>query len=410
MTNVKWQMLNDPKQLKVALVCDWLTTMGGAERVVLELHRMFPEAPIYTSSFAPERMPLFKDADVRTSFIQKLPFSDKHQLWPVLRRRYFSQLKLTEYDLVISSSGAEAKAVNMGAVDGRWQMVDGGKKGGAGADGRRQTADGKNKPLHINYCHSPTQYYWVRPEEYMSAKTAGGVGILNPLWRLGLKLLKPWMKRWDYLAAQNPDYILANSKAVKVRIQKFYNRDSEVVHPPVEIEKFKSSSKASVRHGFLIVGRQVHHKRFDLAVKACSELNLPLKVIGDGPEHKFLRSIAGPSVKFLGRIDDSNLVRQLQFAEGFIFPQHDDFGIVAVEAMAAGTPVVAYRAGGALDTVTEGETGLFFAEQTVESLKSALLKFGKQTWDYDAIAQRAQVFSTEAFRLKLNKTIDKLQL
>lgn len=366
--------LQGSDNLKVAIVCDWLTTMGGAERVVLELHKMYPDAPIYTSSYSPERMPLFADADVRTGFIQKIPFSNKHQFWPVLRRRYFSRLKLEGYDLVISSSGAEAKAV---------QVPNG---------------------VHINYCHSPTQYYWVRPDEYLTARSSGGVGLLNPLWRIGLKLLKPWMKRWDYLAAQNPDYIIANSSEVQKRIQKYYNRDSEVIHPPVNTERF--AAKPSVkRSGFLIAGRQVHHKRFDLAVQACTDLNLSLRVIGDGPEHNHLKSIAGPTVTFLGRVSDQVMVREFQSAQGYIFPQNDDFGIVAVEALAAGTPVIAYRAGGALDTVQQDKTGVFFNEQTVESISEVLKNWDKNTWNHNDIKFSVSRFSLKKFEKRLNQFI-----
>jgi len=380
MANNQWQMANNYRNLKVAIVCDWLTNMGGAERVVLQLHKMFPEAPIYTSSYAPDKMPLFKGADIRTGLIQKLPFSHKHQLWPVLRRRYFGNLKLTDYDLIISSSGAEAKAINMGI-------------------------SGAKKPAHIAYIHTPTQYYWVRPEEYLSAKTAGGLGVLDPVWRLGLRILKPSMKRWDYLAAQNPDLLIANSGAVARRIKKFYNRDSSVIWPPVEVEKFKPKSFKTKRRGFVIAGRQVHHKRFDLAVRACSELGLELRVIGGGPEHERLKSMAGKSVKFLGRVSDSELIRQLQNAEALIFPQEDDFGIVAVEAMAAGAPVIAYRAGGALDTVAEGKTGLFFDTQNTAELKRALKDFSKKTWDEEAISAHAGKFSAAKFKESIYRII-----
>lgn len=366
-------MNNDDSRLKVAIVCDWLTTMGGAERVVLELHKMFPDAPIYTSSYSPERMPLFEGADVRTGFIQKLPFSNKHQLWPVLRRRYFSKLVLEDYDLVISSSGAEAKAVKV------------------------------PNGVHINYCHSPTQYYWVRPDEYMTAKTAGGLSFLDPVWRFGLKLLKPWMKRWDYLAAQNPDIILANSGAVKERILKYYDRDSEVAHPPVDTEKFAANISKKRNESYLIVGRQVHHKRFDLAIEAANKAGVSLRVVGDGPEHESLAELAGDKVEMLGRLRDDELINEFQTAKGYIFPQEDDFGIVAAEAMAAGTPVIALKKGGALDTVVEGKTGTFFEEQTVQSLVKAIEKAEKTDWDRQKISEHAEIFNTQVFRDKISR-------
>ncbi len=339
---------------------------------------MYPNAPIFTSSYASSRMPLFADADVRTSFIQKLPFSSKHQLWPVLRRFYFGRLKLRGYDLVISLSGAEAKAT---------QVPDG---------------------IHINYCFSPTQYYWVRPDEYMTASTAGGVGLLDPLWRFGLKLLKPWMKRWDYLAAQQPDYMLTLSSAVQERIQKYYNRDSTIIYPPVAVGRLATKKNPPKRNGFLIVGRQVHHKRFDLAVETCTNLNLPLTVIGDGPEHENLKSIAGPTITFLTGVSDEAIVRHFQSAEGYIFPQEDDFGIVAAEAMAASTPVIAYKAGGALDIVRPGRTGLLFTEQTVESLSKILQSWSETSWNRNDLKLAASKFSSVNFKKHLKQFVEEL--
>lgn len=368
------------KKQKVAIVCDWLTTMGGAERVVLELHRMFPEAPIYTSSYSPERMPLFDGADVRTGFIQKLPFSHKHQLWPVLRRRYFSKLVLDKYDLVISSSGAEAKAVKV------------------------------PNGIHVNYCHTPTQYYWVRPDEYMTAKTAGGLSFLDPVWRFGLRLLKPWMKRWDYLAAQNPDILVANSTAVKKRIFQYYDRESVVVCPPVDTEKFSANITKKRNGSYLIVGRQVHHKRFDLAIEAANEAKVSLRVVGDGPEHERLAGLAGETVELLGRVSDEELVNEFQSAKGYIFPQEDDFGIVAAEAMAAGTPVIALRKGGALDTVIDGETGVFFAKQRVDSLVEAIEKLEKIKWNHQKISKHAEKFDVATFRSRINEVIKSAQV
>jgi glycosyltransferase involved in cell wall biosynthesis len=182
------------------------------------------------------------------------------------------------------------------------------------------------------------------------------------------------MRKWDYQAAQKPDYFIANSKHTKAEIKKYYNRESVVIHPPVQIERFKPKEKL-IRNGFLIAGRQTPYKRFDLAVEACTKLGVPLTVIGNGPEHNDLLNIAGPRVTFLTNVKDKDMPHYFQKAEAFIFPGIDDFGIVAVEAMAAGTPVIAYKAGGALDYVKENKTGLFFEEQSVESLCEALKKF-----------------------------------
>jgi glycosyltransferase involved in cell wall biosynthesis len=356
------------KKTKVAIVCDWLTGTGGAERVVLELHKMFPEAPIYTSQY--DKNPKiwygdkwFADADVRTLWLQRLPKSSK-KLLPVLRARAFSNLDLSGYDLVISSSGAEAKAVITGP-----------------------------KTTHITYCHAPTHYYWSRYDEYMENP---GFGVFDPLARLSLRTLVGRMRKWDYLAAQQPDYFIANSKHTKAEIKKYYNRDSEVIYPPVNIERFKTKAK-SIRNGFLIAGRQTPYKRFDLAVDACSRLGVPLTVIGNGPEHENLLKIAGPRVTFLTNVKDEDMPHYFQRAVAFIFPSTDDFGIVAVEALTAGTPVIAFRGGGALDYVKDGKTGIFFEEQTAESLAEAIRNFDPAKFNSQQISKTTTKFSPEIF-------------
>lgn len=367
--------MNERPNLKVAIVADWLTNMGGAERVVLELHRLFPDAPIYTSTYEPENMPLFKDADVRTAWFQKLPRAlRRHQLLTIPRQWYFGHLKLRGYDLVISSSGAEAKAVR--AIGGK----------------------------HICYCHSPTQYYWVRPDEYLHKNS---VGLLSRIYRLGLRALMPYAKRWDLKASRRPDIYIANSSVVAKRIKKFYGRDSSVIFPPVDTERFNTKLSTS-RHGLLVVGRQVHHKRFDLAIAAANELGLPLTVIGDGPEHDKLVAMAGPTIIFRRQVSDAEVAKAMQQASGLIFPNEDDFGIVPVEAMAAGCPVIAYRAGGALDTVAENISGVFFDRQTTESLKQALIDFNKRHFSADRVSRQAQQFDRHQFDQQLLQLVNKL--
>jgi glycosyltransferase involved in cell wall biosynthesis len=361
------------KDTKVAIVCDWLTGIGGAERVVLELHRMFPDAPIYTSQYDPKAIGWFKDADVRTLWLQRLPNVLKKFL-PMLRTRAFSKLDLSNYDLVISSSGAEAKGVKTGP-----------------------------NTTHITYCHAPTHYYWERYDEYLKHP---GFGILNPLARLGLRLFVGPLRRWDYQAAQKPDYFIANSNYTKKQIKKYYGRDSKVIHPPVDIERFKPKGKTN-RVGFLIAGRQTPYKRFDLAVTACTQLNVPLTVIGNGPEHNKLVNMAGHRVTFLTKVSDSDMPHYFQSADAFIFPGVDDFGIVAVEALAAGTPVIAYTDGGALDYIKENKTGLFFEEQTMDSLVEALEKFDPSKLDSNFIAKSASKFSAKVFTKNISRLINK---
>jgi glycosyltransferase involved in cell wall biosynthesis len=336
---------------------------------------MYPDAPIYTSYCSPQWRKKLSGTKVITSYMQHWPFSKLRKFLPPLRARWFSRLDLSGYDLVISSSGAEAKAVRV-----------------------------KKPAVHINYCHAPTHYYWSRYDEYMKNP---GFGALNPLARLGLKLLVGPMRRWDRQAAQRPDYMIANSTFTKEQIKKYYSRDADVIHPPVDIDRFKILNKSSIsRRGFLIAGRQTPYKRVDLAVAACNKLDLPLTVIGDGPDHKKLVRMAGPSVEFLAGLSDKQVVGHFQSAEAFIFPGLDDFGIVAVEALAAGTPVIAYQAGGALDYIEPGVTGEFFEPQTAEALAVALQKFNSKQFKPEQTQKAAGLHSPLMFTEKIRRFID----
>jgi glycosyltransferase involved in cell wall biosynthesis len=364
------------KTPRVAIVCDWLTGTGGAERVVLELHRMFPEAPIYTSQYdsSPEiwyGSDWFQEADVRTGWLQRLPKSLKKFL-PVLRAWWFERLDLSEYDLVLSASGAEAKGVRTGP-----------------------------NTLHINYCHAPTHYYWSRYNDYLEHP---GFGRLDLLARFGLRLLVSPLRRWDRQAAKQPDVMLANSTHIQSEIKKYYRRDSIVVHPPVDIDRFKRSDDLS-RHGFVVAGRQTPYKRIDLPVAACSELKVPLIVIGNGPEHRKLEKMAGRSVTFLTNVSDEDMRTHFESALAFIFPGLDDFGIVPVEAMAAGTPVIAYKAGGALDYVVPGKTGEFFEKQTGKSLQTVLENFKPDKYKPEVLAAKAAEFSPKVFQERMRQVI-----
>ena len=352
--------------MKVAIVCDWLTGIGGAERVVYELHKLYPNAPIYTSQYNPSALDWFEDADIRTLWLQTLPSTLKKFL-PVLRAWSFSRLDLSEYDLVLSSSGAEAKGVKTGP-----------------------------KTLHICYMHSPTQYYWIRHDEYLS-KPGFPTGF-NWIAKLGLKLLIGPLKRWDKRAAGRPDYIITNSTYTQTNIKKYYKRDSTVIFPPVEIERFKIKGNPPLRHGFVVAGRQTPYKRLDLAIEACNELKVPLVVIGDGPDHKRLERLGSRSTTFLSNVNDNDLAQHFQTALGFIMPNADDFGIIAVEAMAAGTPVVAYSKGGSQDYMKPGKTGLLFDKQTIKGVASALETALSRNWDYEAVAEHADNFSVDYFR------------
>ena len=367
--------MKDSSKLKVAIVCDWLTGIGGSERVILEIHKLYPDAPIYTSQYDPEKIDWFTDADVRTGRLQKLPNSFKKFL-PVLRAWYFSHLDLREYDLVISISGAEAKGVRTG---------------------------GNTK--HISYIHSPTHYYWIRYEEYLA--NPGFPRGFNWLARLGLQLLVGPMQLWDFKAAQHPDYLIANSTHTKAMIEKYYKRSSTVIFPPVELDRFKLTGPEQTRHGFVTAGRQTPYKRIDLAVAACAELNVPLVVIGNGPEHRKLEKMAGRSVIFLTNVNDNEMAEHFQTANALIFPTNiEDFGVTGVEALAAGTPVIAYKEGGPTDYVVPGKTGLFFDKLTVKNLVKTLEDFKPEKYNATSISKTAQHFSVETFTRTMRDFIE----
>ena len=363
--------------MKVAIVCDWLTGIGGAERVVLALHELYPKAPIYTSQYDPEAIDWFKDADVRTTWLQKLPKSLKKFL-PMLRAWAFSRLDLSEYDLVISSSGAEAKGIKTGP-----------------------------KTVHICYMHSPTQYYWIRQNEYL--KSPGFPVGLNWLAKLGLKVLESPLKQWDKQASKHPDFIITNSTHTQAMIKRYYRRDSTVIHPPVDIDRFKLKANPPSRHGFVIAGRQTPYKRMDLAVEACNQLKVPLIVIGNGPDHRRLEKLAGRTITFLSNVNDGSIVDHFQSALGFILPNVDDFGIVAVEALAAGTPVIAYRKGGALDYVKPGKNGLFFDKQSSKSLVEALETAMNKNFNYTIISEDSEEFSLQNFKQSFKDFVNNIQ-
>lgn len=366
-------------QLKVALVCDWLTGIGGAERVVYELHNLYPSAPIYTSQLDndPKNWKGWNwldSADIKTSWLQKFPTSLKKFL-PILRAFTFPRIDLSEYDLVISSTGAEAKSIKTGP-----------------------------NTIHICYCHSPTHYYWIRYNEYLE-HPGFPVGF-NFIAKLGLRLFVGPMRKLDKRSAKNPDYIITNSYHTQNMIKRFYNRDSIVIHPPVDVERFKLKKSDNLsRHGLIVVGRQTAYKRFDLAIVACNELKVPLLVVGSGPDHSRLEKMAGKYITFLNNVDDIDMPKHLKSSLGFIMPNVDDFGISAVEALSSGTPVIAYKKGGTLDYVVDHKNGLFFDKQNTESLKKVIIELQQRKFDYIKISEDAQKFSADNFRKNISEYI-----
>ena len=360
--------------MKVAIVHDWLTNLGGGERIVESLHQMFPEAPIYTSVYLPDKLPLLKDAKIVTSFLQHWPLArKKHQLYPMLRTLAFESFDFSGYDLVISSSSAEAKGIIT-----------------------------STETLHLSYIHTPTRYYWSGYEDYLSSP---GLGIFNPLAKMVLPRVVKKMRHWDYAAAQRPDLLIANSKTVQSRVKKYYNRESVVISPPVDTARFETPDKSKKEDYYLVVSRLIPYKRVDLAVRACTSLGRKLLVVGSGSELANLKSIAGPSVIFAGSLSDAETTTHFKNCKAFIFTANEDFGITPVEAMSAGKPVVAFGKGGSSETVLDGVTGVFFDSQTVDSLEKAIIKLEGASFDVSKIVARAADFSIEKFKSSMDKQI-----
>ena len=360
----------DLKDKKIALVFDWLTTAGGAERVNLELHHIFPEADIFTSINNPKKVKGFAAAKIKTSFIQNLPFAKtKHQLYLNLMPYAYESFDLSDYDIVISSSHSCAKGVIT-----------------------------KPETIHICYCHNPMRYAWDDWQNYISRYQ------INPIIKKLASFFIHKIRIWDRQSADRVDHFIANSTIVRDRIQKYYRRNSEVINPSIDTEKFKEYSKSSNNY-YLIVSRLTASKKVDLAVKTFNKNGKKLKIVGTGVDGKKLREIAKENIEFLGFIPDSQLPEIYANAKALIFPQLEDFGITPLEAMATGTPVIAYGKGGALDSVTT-KTGLFFEQQSVEGLNDAIEKFEKTKIKAEDCINQAGKFDKKIFKQNLLRFIE----
>ena len=422
---------------KIALVCDWLTVVGGAEQVLRELHHIYPEAPIYTSQYRPKQINWFLDAEVKTGWLNLLPACLRKFIAP-LRQNYFKHLDLTAYNLVISVSGCDAKFV-------------------------------KTKPgAHICYCHVPTQYYWGKYREYLEDP---GFGKLNFLVRPVFKLMVKTLRRKDLEAASRPDYYLTISDFAEQEIKQFYERESTIIYPPVAVENFQTVApyreiiqsncqilsqynstkkqtkvkaennikqnknqiiseksarelpeilqklpKSFLKEGFYLnFSRQVNWKRLDLIIAACKKLKLNLVLIGNGAAHESLINQAAGSkrVVFFDVLPQSNLKEFVKYAKAFVFPSNEPFGIAPVEALASGCPVIALKQGGAMDYIQDDKNGLFFEEQSVDSLAQTLKNFEAKSVNSflspQEISATATKFSTENFHRKIRQFIEKVQ-
>lgn len=359
---------------RVAIVHDWLTNMGGAERVVVAMKQAFPQADIFTSVYK-EGSITGLSTPVRTSFLQKWPLATrKHQLYPTLRPLAFESFNFSGYDVVISSSSAEAKGIIT-----------------------------PTETLHIGYIHTPTRYYWSHYQEYLDNP---GFGALNPMVRLFLPRFIKARKRWDFASAQRPDILLANSREVQGRIKRYYKRTSQVLNPPVDIDRFIAKPVTRGDY-YLVVSRLVPYKRVDLAIEACNKLNRRLIVVGGGPEGKRLAKLAGPTIEFVGGLSDNQVDELYLGCRGFIFTAEEDFGITPVEAMSAGKPVVAFGRAGSAETVVDQLSGIHFASQTVDAVASAIERLEASEWDHEAIRTVARRYSQDNFVAELKAIVAK---
>jgi glycosyltransferase involved in cell wall biosynthesis len=355
--------------LRVALVHDYLNQPGGAEKVVEVFAEMFPEAPIYTSVYDADRMPdAWRARDIRTSFMQKLSprLSVAKALFP-LYPAAFELFDFRKYDLVLSSTTTFAKAVIT-----------------------------RPETCHICYCNNPTRFLWMYHDYFENERFPRALGAMFP-W-----LLSP-LRVWDYTVAQRVDYFIAGSKNAARRIAKYYRRQSDVVQPPIDGASFWISD--DIEDYFLVVSRLQSYKRIDLAVTACSRLGLPLRIVGDGPDRSRLQGLAGPSVGFLGRLGENEVRQQMSRCRAFIFPGEEDFGLTPLEAQASGRPVIAYGAGGALETVKDGETGAYFRATSVEALAEVLLNFDETRFDPPKLRSHALHFDKDVFKRRLRQVL-----
>jgi glycosyltransferase involved in cell wall biosynthesis len=351
-----------PRPRRVALVHYWLVGMRGGERVLERLIRLFPEAEIFTHVYDPAAVSaLIRSRPVHTSFIQKLPGAvRRYQSYLPLMPRALEAFDLRGYDLVISSESGPAKGV-IAAPDA----------------------------LHLCYCHSPMRYLW---DHYHIYREAAG-----PVARLGMTLFTPALRQWDVASAQRIDHIVANSHFIRRRIRRAWGREADVVHPPVAVSEFAPAR--DVGSEFLWVGQMVPYKRPDLPLDACMRLGLPLLMVGDGPMLAGLKARAGANIRFEARLDFASLKQCYATSRALLFTAEEDFGIVPVEANASGRPVIAYGRGGALDSIQPGVSGLFFAEQTVDSLAAALEAFPafERSFDPGAAVASAARFAPDMF-------------
>jgi len=363
--------------MKIALVYDRVTKLGGAERVLTALHQLWPTAPLFTSVYNPRSAPWARDFTVYTSFLQKIPFVRSHHEWFAwLMPLAFESFDFDGYDVVVTVTSAEAKGIIT-----------------------------KPETLHLCYLLTPTRYLWSHTHFYQTGHYATNKNFLT---RRLTPLFFSSLRRWDQVAATRPDQIVAISSTVARRCWKYYRRTvAAVINPPVNLDLARADTTADLPDNYyLLVSRLVPYKRVDLAIQACSQLGVTLVIVGDGPYKQELKKIAGDNVKFVGRVSQGKLVRYYQKAQALIFPAEEDFGIVCLEAQAAGIPVVAYARGGAAETIIPGKTGVLFKQQTKEALIRSLNTLQSLAFTKEAAIKNADKYAVEIFKSKFKHFVE----
>ncbi len=357
--------------MRIAFVHEYLNQFGGAERMLQALCAIFPNAPVYTLIYDSDLTGhVFDDKMIHTSFLQKLPLTkNHHRVFPLLMPVAIEQFDFSDYDVVISLSASFAKGI----------ITNPGTK-------------------HICYCLTPPRFLWDN-----SQKLTGEFGFPNLIKKL-IPLFISYLRVWDKEASLRVDEFWSISEFVKGRVKKYYGKDSTVIYPPIDPDKFYISEKTE--NYFLMVGRLVPYKKFDMAIKVFNKLKLPLKIVGTGPEIQKLKSMAGENVEFIGLVSDRRLADLYSGCQALVFPQEEDFGIVPLEAMASGRPVIAYRGGGAVETIKENETGIFFNKQEEDSLADAILNFNAKLFDPNKCRSQAENFNILKFKENILRNVE----
>ncbi|MEI7891027.1 MAG: glycosyltransferase [bacterium] len=359
--------------MKIAFVHDYLVQYGGAERVLECLCELYPYAPIYTILHNPEAMHgVFAEKRIYTSYLQKVPFARRwHRIFPLLMPPAIEQFDFSDYDVIISDSSSYAKGIIT-----------------------------RPETLHICYMHTPMRYAWDDCQKY--TRDFYFPNIIKKIIPFAMN----YIRLWDKVSSERVDVFIANSNFVARRIKKYYHKDSIVIHPPVDTEKFRIRDANSGEKYFLMVGRLIAYKRHSVAIRAFNELGLSLKIVGRGPELERLKKIAGPTVEFLSRVDDEELKQYYANCQAVIFPQEEDFGIVAIEALSSGKPLIAFRGGDIPEHMEENKMGVFFDLQTKESIMNAVQRFEKLSFDGEYIRRKVLKFDREVFKQKMMDFIE----